>query len=204
MAIKTCLFDMGNVLVHFSHDKMCRNVATVAGAPEAQVRDLLLHSGLQWKLERGDISEREFHDRCQQQLRVAVDFDSLKHAVADIFRLNHSIVPLLAELKQLGLRLVLLSNTSITHLEFIQEKFGVLKSFDAITTSYQARVLKPHARIYEDALSKADCEPQECFYTDDIEEYVVAARNFGIHAAVYYETTKTRGALQNLGIPVSS
>ena len=195
---------MGNVLLHFSHDTMCRNAAAVCGAPEADVRDVLLGSGLQWQLERGDISEREFHDGFQRQLKVVVNFGDLKHAVADIFQLNHSIVPLLAELKQLGLRLVLLSNTSITHLKFIQKNFEVLNTFDALTTSYDAGDLKPEARIYEDALNKADCAPHECFYTDDIEEYVVAARSFGINAEVYSETTKTRNDLQALGVAVAS
>ncbi|MDG1893965.1 MAG: HAD family phosphatase [Fuerstiella sp.] len=204
MPIKTCLFDMGNVLLHFSHDLMCQNAAAVSGAPEPQVRDLLLNSGLQWQLERGEISEREFHEGFQRQLGVTVNFDTLKHAVADIFQLNHSIVPLLAELKQAGLRLVLLSNTSVTHLEFIQEHFSVLNCFDALTTSYEAGVLKPESGIYEDALNKTDSEPQECFYTDDIEEYVIAARTFGIHAEVYSETTKTRTALQSLGVAIPS
>ena len=204
MKIKTCLFDMGNVLLYFSHDRMCRNAVAVSGASEVQVRDVLLTSGLQWQLERGEISEREFHEGFERQLEVTVDFDALKHAVGDIFQLNHSIVPLLAELKQLGIRLVLLSNTSVTHLQFIQNNFDVLNSFDALTTSFQAGVLKPEASIYEDALSKADCEPNECFYTDDIEEYVIAARNFGINAEVYSVTSKTRTALQSLGVTVSS
>ena len=204
MPIKTCLFDMGNVLLYFSHDAMCQNAAAVSGASEAKVRDALLSSGLQWQLERGKISERECHDRFQQNLDVIVDFDAFKHAVGDIFELNHSIVPLLTQLKQLSVRLVLLSNTSITHLEFIQENFSVLNAFDALTTSYETGVMKPEARIYEDALSKAECEPHECFYTDDIEEYVIAARAFGIHAKVYSETTKTRNDLQSLGIAVSS
>ncbi|MEO2020138.1 MAG: HAD family phosphatase [Fuerstiella sp.] len=204
MPIKTCLFDMGNVLLYFSHDTMCRNAVSISGASEDRVREVLLKSGLQWQLERGEISEREFHEDFQRQLDLTVDFDSLLHAVGDIFQLNHSIVPLLAELKQLGLRLVLLSNTSITHLQFIQDKFDVLNSFDALTTSYQTGVLKPEAKIYEDALSKANCEPHECFYTDDIEEYVIAARNFGINAEVYSDTSKTRTALQSLGVRFSS
>ena len=195
---------MGNVLLYFSHDRMCRNAAVVSGASEERVREVLLSSGLQWRLERGEISEVEFHEGFQRQVQVTVDFDALRHAVGDIFRLNHSIVPLLAELKQLELRLVLLSNTSITHLEFIQDNFDVLKSFDALTTSCEAGVLKPESKIYEDALSKANCEPNECFYTDDIEEYVLAARSFAINAEVYSDTTKTRTALQALGVAVSS
>ena len=203
MPIKSCLFDMGNVLLYFSHQQMCRNVAAVCGAPESQINELLLKSGLQWELERGQISEQQFHVGFEQSLGQSVDIEALIHAAADIFRLNESIVPLIDELKALGLRLVLLSNTSITHLRFIQQNFDILEQFDALTTSYEVGTLKPDARIYEDALRKANCAPQDCFYTDDIEDYVVKARSLGINAEVYTDTATTREALKRLDVDLS-
>lgn len=204
MPITTCLFDMGNVLVYFSHQTMCENVANVSGATVSEVDALLLKGGLNARLECGEISETQFHELVEQGLKKTVDVEALKHAVADIFQLNESIVPLLDELRSLGLRLVLLSNTSITHLEFIQQHFDVLNRFDALTTSYESGALKPNAAIYEDALRKANCPAEDCFYTDDIEDYVLGARSFGIHAEVYTETRLTRAALQQLGVAVSS
>lgn len=194
---------MGNVLVHFSHQKMCENVAAVCEADLEDVRSLLLGSGLQWKLERGEISEEEFHADFEQTLDRAVNFEQLKQAAADIFWLNESIVPLIDELKQQGMRLVLLSNTSITHLRFIQNNFDILSRFDALTTSFEAGALKPDASIYQDALNKAQAEPHHCFYTDDIEDYVLAARSHGINAEVYTDTPTTRQALQKLGVSLS-
>jgi len=203
MPIKTCLFDMGNVLVYFSHQKMCRNVASVCEVAEADVTDLLLDSGLQWQLERGEISEAEFHSGFEKSLGKSVNFDSLKHAAADIFWLNESIMPLIDELKQSGMRLVLLSNTSVTHLRFIQANFDILNRFDALTTSFEVGALKPDEAIYRDALDKANCRPEHCFYTDDIEAYVHQARLLGIHAEVYSETAGIRSALTALGVDIA-
>lgn len=203
MPIQTCLFDMGNVLVHFSHQKMCENIAAVASVEVAVVKQLLLESGLQWRLESGAVTENQFHSEFCEAVGSEVDFDRLKLAAADIFWLNDSIVPLVDELKALGIRLVLLSNTSITHLEFIQERFDILQKFDALTISFEAGALKPDAAIYEDALSKVNCQPQDCFYTDDIEDYVTKARTFGINAEVYTQTSLTRAALIQLGVDVS-
>ena len=169
MPIKACLFDMGNVLVYFSHQKMCQNVAAACNIPEADATHLLLESGLQWQLERGEITEAEFHAGFEKSVGRSVNFEALKHAAADIFWLNDSIVPLIDELKQRGIRLVLLSNTSITHLRFIQANFDILNRFDALTTSCQVGALKPDGAIYRDALDKAMCSPEHCFYTDDIE-----------------------------------
>jgi len=202
MAIKTCFFDMGNVLVYFSHQLMCENVAKVCGCSVTQAKDLLMGSGLQNDIECGRITEAEFHAAFERHLDRSIEIQDLKTAAADIFRLNESIVPLLDELNVLGMRLVLLSNTSITHLEFIQQHFDVLSRFDAFTTSYEAGAQKPDDPIYLDALTKAGCEPEECFYTDDIEAYVLKARSFGIHAEIYTETANTRSALRKLGVDV--
>lgn len=204
MPIQTCLFDMGNVLVYFSHQKMCENIASVAGIDLPAAKAALLDSGLQWRIESGAITEEQFHAQFCDSVGKDVDFEELKLAAADIFWLNDSIVPLVDELKALGIRLVLLSNTSVTHLRFIQERFSILQKFDALTTSFEAGALKPDAAIYEDALSKANCEPPDCFYTDDIEDYVVKARSFGINAEVYTQTPLTRQALIQLGVNVSS
>jgi HAD superfamily hydrolase (TIGR01509 family) len=204
MPITTCLFDMGNVLVYFSHQTMCENVAAVCDVQLAVVQDILFKSHLNNRLECGEISEQQFHQTIESELGKLCDFDALMHAVGDIFRLNESIVPLLDEIKTLRIRLVLLSNTSLTHLRFIQQNFDVLDRFDAFTTSYEAKALKPDPAIYEDALRKANCPPHDCFYTDDIEDYVLGARGFGIHAEVYTDTSSTRAALQRLGVAVSS
>ncbi len=203
MKIKTCLFDMGNVLVHFSHERMCQNVANICNVSTTAATDLLITTGLQFQLERGEISENEFHQKVESHLATTVGFEDLMHACADIFWLNESIVPLLDELKRLGIRLVLLSNTSHNHLKFIEKNFDVLSRFDDLTTSFDVGALKPDSAIYRDALVRGACPAENCFYTDDIEAYVTVARQHGIHAFTYTDTLKTRTALRELGVDVS-
>ena len=204
VSIKTCLFDMGNVLVGFSHDKLCQNVAHVCSADIDQVRKTLMDDGLLWELERGEVSEDLFHDTFSRNIGCRVSRAELLHAIADIFWLNESIVPLVDELKRLGMRLVLLSNTSVTHFNFIRERFDILDRFDDFATSYEAGALKPDPAIYQMALDKAGCPPGNCFYTDDIEQYVIQARAFGINAEVYTSTSDLRSCLTALGVPLSS
>jgi HAD superfamily hydrolase (TIGR01509 family) len=196
MPIKTCFFDMGNVLVHFSHQKMCRNIATLCGWSEPETTRFLMDEGRQWKLERGEITEEQFHDEFCRATGKSLNIDELRHAAADIFWLNESIVPVLHRLKEAGRRLVLLSNTSITHLNFIERNFNVLELMDDRVTSFEAGAIKPENRIYEVALSKAQCDPDECFYTDDIEAYIRKAETFGIHSRIY---TTTERLLDSLG-----
>ena len=45
--IRTFLFDMGNVLVHFSHEKMCAQMGALCEKSAEEVRDVLFESGMQ-------------------------------------------------------------------------------------------------------------------------------------------------------------
>ncbi len=203
MAIKTCFFDMGNVLVHFSHDRMCQNIAQVCGWTVPAVRQFLMEEGRQWQLERGELTEEDLCADLSAQTSRHIDLDAMRHAAADIFWLNESIVPLLQQLRSNGLRLVLLSNTSITHLRFIEAHFDVLTYMHDRITSFEVGALKPDPAIFTAALSKAECEPHECFYTDDIQAYIDQAQTFGINAHTYTSTPLLIQALTNLGVPVS-
>lgn len=142
---------------------MCQNIAALCGWSDAQTKSFLLDEGRQWKLERGEVSEAQFHEDFCQATGKALDFDELRYAAADIFSLNESIVPVLQQLKIAGLRLVLLSNTSVTHLKFIERNFNVLDLMDDRVTSFEVGALKPEDRIYEVAMSKAMCALMNAF-----------------------------------------
>lgn len=204
MAIKACLFDMGNVLVYFSHDRMCENVAKVSGATCEVVQKVLIEDGLQWQIECGQITEGEFHEQFQTLSKTSVDQSAFLTATADIFELNQSIVSLIEELKQQSMRLILLSNTSVNHLNFIRDRFSILDAFDDMTTSFHVGALKPAESIYLDAIERAGCLPEECFYTDDIEAYVLKGRDLGVNAEIYTTTDKTRNALKQLGVAIAA
>lgn len=198
--IRTCLFDMGNVLVFFSHDRMCEQLGQLCGRPMEEMRGLLLDSGVQWNYERGRLSPTQFHDWFQSLSDRTVSFHEMVQAGSDIFWLNESIVPVLDQLKARGLRLVLLSNTCLTHFEWVRDHYDVLQRFDACVTSCGAGAIKPEPAIYEAALRAIECEPGECFYTDDIPKYVAAGRQHGLRAEVFTDATTLQRHLHEHGV----
>ncbi len=200
--LHTCLFDMGNVLVHFSHDLMCEQMAALCGKTGEDVRSLLIDSGLQWDFERGQLSEAEFHARFCEVTGAEIDFHALRLAGSDIFQLNTPIVPLLDRLRELEIRLVLLSNTSVSHFEFIRERFNVLDRFDDFVVSYRVGVIKPERAIFETAINAIGCDPAECFYTDDIEEYVMMGREYGLEADVFIDAAALIGHLADRNVTI--
>jgi HAD superfamily hydrolase (TIGR01509 family) len=198
--LRTIVFDMGNVLLHFSHERMCRQIAEVCGSPATDVRRWLFDDGWELAFERGDISADEFQRRVEQRAGRTVDRNALSLAAADIFTLNEPLVPLLDGLRAAGLRLVLLSNTNEWHLDFVRQRYDVLERFDESVVSFAARAVKPEPAIFEAALKAIDCAPGEAFYTDDIPDYIAMGRQCGLQAEVFVDAEILRSQLATRGL----
>lgn len=202
--IRTCLFDMGNVLFHFSHERMCVQMGAVCGRSAADVRNVLFEGGLQHAFERGLLSEAEFKSEFERALKTEVDFEELRRACCDIFHLNEPIVAVIDELKHRSIRLVLLSNTSIWHFEYLHRRFDLLDRFDEFVVSCKVGAIKPQAAIFLAALERIGCEPGRAFYTDDLPENVARAREFGLSGEVFTDVPSLVEHLSHRGIGIGS
>ena len=183
--IRTFLFDMGNVLTRFSHDTMCQQIGQLCGLSCEATFRLLIDSGLQWEFERGRISEVAFRDQLSELVGKSLDLTALRKASSDIFDPIVEMQPILWSLKKQGYRLVLLSNTTVSHFDWIKGRYDFLEPFDHCVVSFEAGAMKPDPPIYEAALAAIQCHPSEAFYTDDIPEYVEKGREYGFQAEVF-------------------
>lgn len=200
MKIRTCFFDMGNVLVHFSHQLMVHNLAGVSGLSVVEVERFLFQDQWQWFMERGERTEDEFCVELSRRAGNVLEPAAVCHAAANIFQLNSDIIPILRQLKTRGMRLVLLSNTSLTHIRFIERHFDVLEFMDDRVTSFEVGAMKPELPIFKAALAKANCPPEECFYTDDIETYTSQAQSMGIQTHTFTSAERLKSALETIGV----
>ena len=186
--LRTVLFDLGNVVLHFSHERMFAQMGQLAGMTGGEIRQLVQEHHLIREFETGRMSRSEFHRLFQSWTGKEVERRRLMRAVSNIFTPNETLIPVLDQLKNSGLRLVLLSNTNIAHISYIKQRFDVLARFDHLVLSYEVGAMKPDPPIYEAALQAIHCEPGECLYTDDIVENVERARGFGLQAEVFIDT----------------
>lgn len=200
-------FDLGNVLLYFSHRRAAAQMAKVAGVDEERVWQLIFAAQgeqrcLEDRCERGELDARGLYDIFCSELGVQPDLAALEHAGSDIFDCNFSMIPLLAQLKLAGHRLGILSNTSASHWQHVtRERFEVLNwFFERIVLSYQVGSMKPDAKIYEFAAEQAGMPPEQIFFVDDRPENVAGARAAGIDAVIYESTSQLARDLMQRGI----
>ncbi len=202
--IRTFLFDMGNVLVHFSHQKMYQQIGALYNLSEVEARSLLVDLNLQEQYERGKLTDTQFHHALEQHTNSKAEITELQQAVSNIFVLNHEILPLLDFLKKEGYKLIILSNTCSAHIAFIQKQWQLLNRFDDSVLSYKVGALKPEPEIYKAVLQIIDCKPHEAFFIDDIEENITQARQHGLQGVPFIGTVplvKTLREEQGIALP---
>jgi FMN phosphatase YigB (HAD superfamily) len=86
--------------------------------------------------------------------------------------------------------LVALTNTIEVHWAFLLKTYEILRLFDGYIVSYKEGVAKPNSAIYQTVVDRYCDGRLPYFHTDDLPEYVEAARQMGWRSEVF------RGPLQ--------
>ncbi len=199
--LKFLYFDLGRVLLHFSVDRMCRQMAELAGIEPAAVRSALFQGDLQDRYERGEISGAEFHEAFCQATGTRTDYAAMALAGSAIFELNVGMLPVVSQLRAAGHRLGILSNTCEGHWEYCLARYRILaEDFQVYALSYRIGAVKPQPEIYREAARLAGVRPEEIFFTDDLEANVHGARAAGFDAVHYTSTRQLTANLRARGI----
>ena len=197
---KAIFFDLGRVLIHFDFRRGYRALEGLCPYAAEEIPRRLAGTGLVERFETGLVEPRDFVDQICQTLDMKVDYDQFRVIWSSIF--TDVLIPesMLEGLKR-RYRLVLVSNTNALHFEMIRETYAhLLRHFDDLVLSYEVRAMKPQPEIFQAAVELAGCQPEECFYTDDIAAYIEAARQMGIDAVQFESRAQLEGEMRSRGI----
>jgi putative hydrolase of the HAD superfamily len=197
---KAILLDLGRVLIDFDFRRGYRALEGFCPYVAEEIPRRLAGTGLVERFETGLVEPSDFVQQMCRILELKVDYGQFCGIWSSIF--TEILIP---ESMLVGLgrryRLVLVSNTNALHFEMIRETYGhLLRHFDDLVLSHEVHAMKPRVEIFQAAVERAGCRPEECFYTDDIAAYVEAARRMGIDAAVFESRMQLEGEMRRRGI----
>ena len=136
---------------------------------------------------RDEASVEDLRDRCAEHLRRALDVPALSPATARRamvralwFEPYDDVVPALRRLRELGLKLVIVSNWDASLPEWLHP-LGLTDLVDATVTSAEVGAAKPDPRVFQRALEVADVDAGEAVHVgDSLDNDVQGARAAGI------------------------
>lgn len=203
MPIKAIIFDFGNVIAFFDYGRVLRRLSELSKPfiTAQQVRNEIIDADLLTSFEKGKRSSEEFINQLQQRCHLEhVNQDQLIAIWNDLFTENTAVTSCL-ELIKPNVHLILGSTTNSIHFDYYRQKYAhVLDRFQEFILSYKVGHIKPAPEFYAACLAAASCQPEECYYIDDIPEYVQAAQSLGIDAITYHPDSNLEQELRSRGL----
>ena len=206
ISYKNILFDMGNVLVTYNPEWVIRHY-TEDEELIREVKNIVFHSQ-EWLLLDAGLIEEEKAERNWMERLSSDKARELAHLSFQNWHLyNMKVIPGTAEmiraLKENGKEIYLLSNASMRLLSIYKEVIPAVECFSGIFYSAAHKCVKPQDIIYERFLKEYSLNPSDCFFIDDLEENISAAKAVGISGAVMKSrTAKETAEILGLNIGV--
>ena len=202
--IRNIVFDMGNVLIRFDPLLFIEREGITDQEDRKIILDELFNS-VEWaQMDRGILEEKTAEPFILKRFP-----ERLHPAVCNL--LYHWAIPgdefygmreLVAELKEAGYRLFLLSNASTAQHRY-WPLFPVSRYFDGNLISCDVKVVKPMREIYQIFTDRFLLDPEECLFIDDAPANVAAAITCGWNGIVFHgDAVQLRLKMRQFGIRI--
>ncbi len=196
--IKSIIFDWGGVLIENPAPGLMQYCERALGVSRQDYEKV--HNKFSVDFQKGLIDEDTFWERVCGQLNVPTPtIGSLwTDAFRGVYSSRKEMFSLTDSLRKAGYKTALLSNTEAPAMQ-CYHKAGY-DMFDVTVFSCAVACVKPERRIYEIAVQKLECEPDESVFIDDNPEYVNGAQQVGLKTILYESIDQVKSELVDFGV----
>lgn len=173
--IKNVVFDLGNVLLEFTPEKIVDDYVLKKSKKEA-IYDNIFNSKEWIMLDKGTISQkqatRRFVDRQPNNKNEIIKI--MDNWISYLKPINKNI-SVLKDLANKEINLYILSNFHEKAFLEVKQKYDFFDLFDGKVVSFQVNIIKPEDKIYKTLISKYQINPQNTLFIDDSFNNIKAA-----------------------------
>lgn len=192
--IKTILFDLGGVYLNrgiwiFREDYLIKHFDVT----NQQVIDVMIKKYYKPYFS-GKMSEEEFWKKSLSELNIKADWKDLRKKLLDSFEPQKGMPELVKKLRG-TYKIGLLSDQTREWWPYLNDKYKISDNFDFTIISYKTGFHKPQTEIYEVAIKKSGCKPNEILFIDDLEHNLEPAKNLGMKTLLFENPTQIKKEL---------
>ena len=195
--IKTIIFDIGNVLMHFDYMPYVRELLKDESLVY-RVNGAIWRSGYWADLDRGEPVDKIYPKMIEADPELEDEIRRTFDNVGQCMHRAEYAIPWIQELKAKGFQVLYLSNYSEYIMQANPETLDFLPYMDGGVFSCHVHLLKPERAIYQKICDEYSLIPQECVFIDDHEENVQAAKDFGMKSIFFTGYPEARKELDDL------
>lgn len=185
--IKNLLFDLGGVIMDIRRENAVKALEGIGMADANNFLGEYSQKGPFLALEDGSMTANEFRAEIRKHINANVSDDAIDAAFCEflIGIPTHRLVALRELRQRYGIYMLsntnpIMWNTRIAE-EFRHEGMEMTDYFDGIVTSFDAKSIKPDAKIFENVIEKFQLVPEETLFLDDSQKNLSAAAMLGFN-----------------------
>ncbi len=198
MRIRAIIWDMGGVLLRTEDYGPRRALAGRVGLALTELESRVFESELSRRAAIGQVSYLELWEQLCVELklppgeldRVQAEFWGGDRVDADLMEYVRGLRP--------QFRTAVLSNAWSDMRQVLRDRWKILDAFDEVIISSEVGLVKPDPRVYELAVRRLGVAPGEAVFIDDFPINVQGARESGLHALQFRNSTQVREELDRL------
>ena len=201
MSLRAVVFDYGMVLTGPPDPEAHAALLRITGLPLARFESLYWAD--RHAYDEGKLTGIAFWQKLLRDAGLAPDQNKAEELNQWDARMwttqNPAMLAWQQQLKQRGLLTAILSNMGDNVLANIEREFDWIRRFDVLVWSYQLRMAKPEAAIYQHVVKELGIGAEEALFVDDKLVNIEAARALGMKAIQFWSVAKLRADLVTAG-----
>jgi epoxide hydrolase-like predicted phosphatase len=211
MTIKCIIFDLGDVIFDLDFDQFFNEVITPSPLNKPKTPIMMEFFRQSDTYHQGKISDKEFYNQACELLQVCnlnqkAFFDAFNSIISEI---NEEMVELVKKIRKNNeLKMMCMSNINSSHWNYIKKKkWNIWESdptktplFDEFILSHEVHLTKPDSKMFEIAIQKAGCKPEEIIFIDDGFNNIRAASELGINGIRFVDIGELIKSLHEFNI----
>jgi putative hydrolase of the HAD superfamily len=185
--IKNIVFDLGGVLITLDRAEAVRRFEEAGLKNAAELLDPYHQKGVFLELEEGKLSQEAFYEAVCKEAGRFISNETIDHAWMGFLKeVPEYKLKMLEDLKAMGYRLYLLSNTNPVIMSWALSPLFSLQGksldsyFDKLYLSYQIGYTKPSFEIFDFMFKDATISPSETLFIDDGSANIEMGKKWGM------------------------
>lgn len=201
MKIKLVIFDLGEVVFHYSFENAFSYWSLKSGISCTDLKNGFSVDESYLRHEIGEIDIAEYKKNVCAKLGMDITIEDFVIGWNSIFLQEIPGVKTLIEDLKKNHTVVALSNTNQTHCDFINKKYKrLLSAFDRIYYSHEIHERKPDRKAYEKVIKQHVIENREALMIDDLPANISGAKEIGMNAILVTDYAAMVSGLKEMGM----
>lgn len=202
--IKIIVIDLGGVYFRSGTGIALGEICKLVNVPKDKVSEIFEASpGKEGFLYRkGKLTREQFWKVAVEKLKID------KNIVPKLQELWHSSYIPIKGMKELvsGLRenykVIAFSGNIKERIEYLNGKYHLEEDFDDFIFSFDHGFSKKEIEFYKVLLQRIGCEPEECIFIDDLQEFLDIAETFGLKTVLFKNPSQLKSDLRQFDVGI--